>query len=244
MSRTLLFIFLSTCSWVYAEPENAAVVELRETISKIVDVQTTESQERLDWKARKDEIAALLDLHARELKLLDEELSQAGQSAPGHVESTEQIKAEIAALKKARNLTTEAVSWNLPRITSLTKRFPQPLIKEAEIELATLSAWKPTDEPRDALRSILALLAKAEQFNRRFTRTTEIRDGREIEVLYLGLAQAFYMDRKDQAGVGLPSADGWIWKTVPKIRSELSIALEILDKKRPPSMINLPMEIR
>ena len=244
MSRAILFIFLSTCSWVYAEPENVAVIQLRETISKIVDVQTTESQERLDWKARKDEFAALLDLHSRELKLLDEELSQAGQSAPGHVESAEEIKAEIAALKQARSLTTEAVSRNLPLIKSLAKRFPQPLVKEAEVELATLSAWKPTDEPRDALRSILALITKAEQFNRRFTRTTEIREGREVEVLYLGLAQAFYMDRKDQAGIGQPGADGWVWKAKPEIRPDLTAALESLDKKRPPTMVTLPLEIR
>ncbi|MFN9822445.1 MAG: hypothetical protein ACK56K_17340, partial [Akkermansiaceae bacterium] len=65
-------------SLVHAEPEDAAVVELRETISKVVDVQTTESEERLNWKARKDEFAALLDLQTRELKLLDEELNKAG----------------------------------------------------------------------------------------------------------------------------------------------------------------------
>jgi hypothetical protein len=244
MFRTFLFLFLLTSSWVYADPEDAAVVELREAISKIVDIQTMESKERLDWKARKDEFAALLDLHTRELKLLDEELNQAGQSAPGHVESTEGIKTEIASLKEARSLTTEAVSRNLPRVIRLAKRFPVPLQKEIEIELATLIAWKPTDEPRDALRSILALLAKAEQFNRRFTRSTEIREGREVEVLYLGLAQAFYMDRKDQAGIGQPGADGWEWKPAPEIRSELSAALESLDKKRPPTMVTLPLEIR
>lgn len=244
MSRILLFISFLSFSLVHAEPEDAAVIELRETISKIVDVQTTESEERLDWKARKDEFAAVLDLHARELKLLDEELNQAGQSAPSHAEATEEIKTEIASLKQARSLTTEAVSRNLPRVTSLAKRFPEPLLKEAEIEIATLNAWKPTDEPRDALRSILALLAKAEQFNRRFTRSTEIRDGREVEVLYLGLAQAFYMDRKDQAGIGQPGADGWEWKSNPEIRSELIKALETLDKKRPPTMVTLPLEIR
>lgn len=244
MSRIFLSFFLLSSSWVYAEPQDPSVVQLRETISNIVDVQTTESKERLDWKARKDEFAALLDLHTREFKLLDEELNQAGQSAPGHEEPTEKIKAEIAALKKAHSLTAEAVSRNLPRITSLAKGFPQLLLKEAEVELTTLRAWKPTDEPRDALRSILAVLAKAEQFNRRFTRATEIREGREIEVLYLGLAQAFYMDRKDQAGIGQPGADGWEWKSKPEIRSELTIALETLDKKRPPTMVTLPLEIR
>lgn len=244
MSRILLTISFLSISLVHAEPEDAAVVELRETISKIVDVQTTESEERLDWKARKDEFAALLDLQARELKLLDEELNKAGQSAPSHAEATEEIKTEIAALKEARSLATEAVSRNLPRVVSLAKRFPQPLLKEAEIELATLNAWKPTDEPRDALRSILTVLAKAEQFNRRFTRSSEIRDGREVEVLYLGLAQAFYMDKKDQAGVGHPAADGWEWKEKPEIRAELGKAFETLDKKRPPTMVTLPLEIR
>lgn len=244
MIRILLTISLLSFPLLRAETDDAAVVELRETISKIVDVQTTESEERLEWKSRKDEFTALLDLQARELTLLDEELNKAGQSAPGHAEATEEIKTEIAALKQARSLATEAVSRNLPRVTGLARRFPQPLLKEAEVELATLNAWKPTDEPRDALRSILGLLAKAEQFNRRFTRTTEIRDGREVEVLYLGLAQAFYMDRKNQAGTGQPGADGWEWKSKPEIRSELVKAFETLDKKRPPTMVTLPLEIR
>jgi DUF438 domain-containing protein len=244
MSRILLTISFLSISLVHAEPEDASVAELRETISKIVDVQTTESDERLDWKARKDEFTALLDLQVRELKLLDEELNKAGQSAPSHAEATEKIKTEITSLKQARSLATEAVSRNIPRVSSLAKRFPQPLLKEAEIEIATLTTWKPTDEPRDALRSILSLLAKAEQFNRRFTRTTEIRDGREVKVLYLGLAQAFYMDLKDQAGIGQPGPNGWEWKSKPEIRSELKAAFETLDKKRPPTMVTLPLEIR
>ncbi|MFN7460168.1 MAG: hypothetical protein ACK5RZ_02715, partial [Akkermansiaceae bacterium] len=65
MSRILLTISFLSISLVHAEPEDAAVVELRETISKVVDVQTTESEERLNWKARKDEFAALLDLQTR-----------------------------------------------------------------------------------------------------------------------------------------------------------------------------------
>jgi hypothetical protein len=244
MTRILLTISVLSLSLIHAESEDAAVVELRETISKVVDIQTTESEERLNWKARKDEFAALLDLQTRELKLLDEELNKAGQSAPSHAEATEGIKTEIVALKQARSLATEAVSRNLPRVASLAKRFPQPLLKEAEIEIATLAAWKPTDEPRDALSSILALLAKAEQFNRRFTRTTEIRDGLEVKVLYLGLAQAYYMDLKDQAGIGQPGASGWEWKSKPEIRAELNAAFETLDKKRPPNMVTLPLEIR
>jgi hypothetical protein len=244
MSRILLFISLFGFSLVRAEPDNAAIIQLRETISKIVDVQTTESEERLEWKSDKAEFAALLELHARELKLLDEELTKAGNSAPSHEEATAEMKTQIANLKKVRSLASEAVARNIPRITQIAKRVPAPLIKEAETELANLQSWKPSDEPRDALRAILEVLAKAEQFNRRLTRTTEILDGREVQVLYLGLAQAFYMDRKDKAGVGQPNAEKWEWKSNPAIRSELTAAFETLDKKRPPAMVTLPLEIR
>lgn len=244
MNHRLAFFFLLAAICANGQDTAPAVAELRETISKIVDVQTLESKERLDWESDKAEFAALLELHARELKLLDEELTKAGNSAPSHEEATAEMKTQIANLKKVRGLAAEAVARNIPRITQIAKRFPSPLTKEAETEIANLQNWKPSDEPRDALRSILEILAKAEQFNRRITRTTEILDGREVQVLYLGLGQAFYMDRKDQAGVGQPGPEKWEWKSSPEIRSELTAAFDTLDKKRPPAMVTLPLEIR
>jgi hypothetical protein len=243
MHRLTLALLIS-CSSVQAQDADAAIIELRETISKIVDVQTLESKERLDWETRKSEFGALLELHQRELKLLDEELAKAGQSAPGHGESIEELRSEIAALKETRRLTGEAVARNIPRALAVAKRFPDPLRTECEPEISALNSWTSTDEPREALRSILALLGKAEQFNRRLTRATEVRDGREAEVLYLGLARAFYADRKGKAGIGQPGADGWTWKSHPEIHSELTIAFATLDKKRPPTMVKLPLEIK
>jgi len=242
MSRIAALLLL-TIPAIYAQENDSAVAELRETISKIVDVQSMESKERLDWESRKTEIAALLDLHQRELELLDEELAKAGSSAPSHQQVTAEMKAEIQDLKKTRGLTSGAVARTVPRTIALANRFPLPLITEAEAELATLRSWKSTDEPREALRSILTLLAKAEQFNRRFTRTTEIRDNREVQVLYLGLAQAFYADSKDKAGIGRPGAEGWTWEARPEIRPELINAFDTIDKKRPPSMVTLPLKI-
>lgn len=238
----VILLFLSAS--IQAQEADATIVELRESISKIVDVQTLESGERLDWEARKAEMAALLELHRKELALLDGELEKSGQSAPQHSELTDELKAEIKRLKAARKITAEIVARNVPRTLSLAKQFPVPLLTKTEPELSSLRSWKATDEPREALRSILSLVAKAEQFNRRFTRTTEIRDNREVQVLYLGLAQAFYADRNEKAGIGRPGPAGWIWKPLPEIRPELVITFETLDKKRPPTMVTLPLEIR
>ena len=244
MHHRLATLLLLTTLWCPAQEADSSVIELRETISKIVDTQTLESKERLDWQARQAEMQALLELHQQELTLLNEELEKAGQSAPGHDSSTETLKSEIETLKASRRATAEAVARNVPRAIVLTKRFPTPLLKDTEPELVTLTAWKSSDEPREALQSIISLLAKAHQFNRRLTRVSEIRDNREVEVLYLGLARAFYADRKGNAGIGQPGPDGWTWKAEPEIHSELTTALATLDKKLPPTMVKLPLQIK
>jgi len=227
-----------------AQQPDAAVIELRETVSKIVDVQTMESKERLDWEARKAEMAALLDLHQRELALLNEELDKAGQSAPGHADSTEDLKAEIASLKAARRNASEAAARTIPRTLALSKRFPAPLQKDCETDLATLSTWKSGEDPRAALQAELSILSKADQFNRRLTRVADIRGNREVEVLYLGLAAAYYTGRGGNAGTGQPGPDGWVWNDQPGIADEINRIFDTLDKKRPPSMVKLPLEIK
>lgn len=243
MHRFAVFLlFLSVP--IRAQDTDAAVAELRETISKIVDVQTLESEERLGWEARKAEMAALLELHQKEIALLDAELAEAGRSAPGHDGSTESLKYEIEDLKNSRRLASEAVARNVPRALEIASSLPSPLLAEMNVELTALRAWKPTEEPRQALRSILSLLGKAQQFNRRFTRSTQIIDSREAEILYLGLGCAFYADRKGNAGIGRPASGGWKWEARPALLPQIQSAFDTLDKKRPPAMVELPLRIQ
>lgn len=243
MSLRIIFILPFLPVAAFAQQADPAIIELRETISKIVDVQTLESEERLGWEERKAEMAALLDLHRRELALLDEELEKVGQSAPGHVGSTEALKEEIESLKAARRTASEAAARTIPRTLSLAKRFPAPLQKDCETELATLTAWKTGDDPRPALQAELSVLAKADQFNRRLTRTAEIRGDREVETLYLGLAAAYYAGKGGNAGMGKPGPDGWTWTEQSGIAPQLEEIFATLDKKRPPSMVTLPLQI-
>lgn len=241
MHRPALVLLFSCLTTTAADPSVAA---LREMISKIVDTQTLESKERRDWESRKAEFTALLELHRKEIALLAEELDKAGRSTPGYDASTDAMKAEIQSLKETRRLAKEAVARNVPRAIALIARFPDPLKKDCETETSALIGWVATDEPREALQSILSVLAKAQQFDRRLNRTTEIRDGREVNVLYLGLARAFYADKNQGAGIGEPGTDGWKWTAKPEIRAELLAAFDSLDKKRPPAMVRLPLEIQ
>lgn len=223
--------------------QDARVVELRETIAKIVDVKSQASKERSDWEARKGEMNELLGLHRRELELLTEELEKSGVSATGEDEQRQEAEAEIATLKDARRAAGEAVARNRDRALALVARFPKPLALEAEVDRISLEQWEPGDEPRDGLLPILAVVTKAEQFNRRISRSKEVRDGREVEVLYLGLARAYYADRSGNAGIGTPGGDGWVWESRPELAGEIVKAFDELDRKRPPELVELPVKI-
>ncbi|QTN33228.1 DUF3450 family protein [Akkermansiaceae bacterium] len=240
----LSFIFLFLSLPVRAQDADANIIELREIISRIVDVQALESGERLAWEARKAEMAALLELHRKEIALLDEELAEAGKSAPGHDSSTESIRYEIEDLKNTRRLASEAVARNVPRALSISASLPAPLLREVDPELAALRTWKPSGDPREALSSILSLIGKSQQFNRRFTRSTETIAGREAEILYLGLGCAFYADGKGSGGIGRPGPSGWTWEARPALFPQIRSAFASLDKKSPPVMVELPLEIR
>lgn len=225
------------------EEDSAALEELRATISGIVDVQTQASKELRDWETRKAVMGDLLDVHRREIELLTEELETSGRSVPGHDEAVASATEEIAALRETRSRLTAAVERNLPRVIALAQRFPRPLTSEVQSELASLSAWQSGDEPREALQPLLGVLSKASQFNRRISRSLEIVNEREVEVLYLGLARAFYADRSGVAGIGMPAAGGWEWRADPSLNREILRAFEILDQKRPPSRVELPLHI-
>lgn len=234
------FAFAGVC---VADDEAVPLEELRAAISGIVEIQSQASKELRDWETRKVVMAELLDVHRREIELLNEELETSGRSAPGHDDSVAGATEEIAALRETRAKLTAAVERSRPRVLALARRFPGPLAAEVQSELASLAAWETGNEPREALQPLLGVLSKASQFNRRISRSLEIVNDREVEVVYLGLARAFYADRSGVAGIGVPAADGWEWRADTSLNRRVIRAFEILDQKRPPSRVELPLHI-
>ncbi len=239
---TLLLLLILPAS-AQESSEDATVIELRETISKIVETQSQSSRERNAWEERKATMAALLDLHYKELVLLNEEFKTSGASAGGFDETKTANEAELASLKTARRNTSATIGNSIPRLMAITKRLPTPLLTDCETDLAALAAWKAGDEPRNALQPMLSIISKSIQFNRRVTRSTEVRDGREVGVIYLGLSNAYYADRGKLAGIGRPTADGWQWTPRPELHGEVTKAFSILDQKRPPALLELPVTL-
>lgn len=225
-----------------SEPK-AEVIELRATIGKIVDVKTQTSAEKNDWQERKKMMSELLELHQKELTLLNEELELAGQSAKPFDTKTQEAQAVVAVLKKLRQETSAVVTKEREKTLRIIKMLPAPLKAELFPEIDSIKAWRPGDEPRVALQAILGVVSKATQFNRRVSMVSEVQGGEEVAVIYIGLARAYYVSPSGKAGLGEVTEAGWKWSERPEIASAVQNAVDQLDEKRPPELVKLPLKV-
>ena len=191
----------------------------------------------------------LLEIYQKELKLLNEEIDQAGSSAAMVDERKQTYEKELKEYRDAERLLLEAMARHLPRVRTLIGRLPEPLLKKLEADIESLQAKEALAKPRDVLKSMLAVMAECGRFNRSITiveDTRELASGKKmtVDVLYLGLAQAFYVaEQGDTAGVGRPSQTGWQWQAQPQLAKDIRAALAVKRKVSPPQLISLPIQI-
>jgi hypothetical protein len=65
-----------------------------------------------------------------------------------------------------------------------------------------------------------------------------------VDVIYLGLARAFYTARSgDVAGVGIPQKDAWSWQARPDIADNIRQVIAVYRKDQQPQLLRLPIAI-
>lgn len=221
--------------------QEADVAQLRETIAQWADAEELITREKVDWQEKKASMTQLLALYREELELLDEELSQAGQSSVEQDEKQERLKDESAAMREARAKTKAALVAAREQLLPLVERFPKPLQDELTEALEQLKGWKSGDEVRPGLQALLLILDQANRFARNLTRSREVWDGREVEVLYLGFSHGYYMSRDGGAGVGKLTAAGWQWEERKGLHGEVAQVMAQLEERSAPGLVTLPV---
>ena len=232
----------------------------RELIRQWVLTERVTTEEKSQWDVEQARMRELLEIYQKELKLLDEEIDQAGTFAKGVDENRVVMKKELAANRAAQAVLRETLSLQLPRINRLVASFPEPLQKSIEEDREQLMAPDAISHPGNVLKSMLSVLTAAGRFNRTITVVKEIRVWGEslegskkstgkkskmsVDVIYLGLAQAYYVAREGEiAGVGKPTTRGWKWTARPELADDIRNALAVYHKDRQPQLIQLPVKI-
>lgn len=249
--KYLIIVTSLSVAGLYAQQEKTVSdpAQTRELIRQWVKTERLVSEEKTGWQVEKKRMQSLLEVYQKELKLLNEELEKTGGSAELIDKDKEKLEAQLKEYRVAQRLLADTMARLLPRLRGMVASFPKPLQDELSADIDALNAPSALGQPRDVLRSAISLLSTAGRFNRSVTVAEETRalpDGKKIsvDVLYLGLARAFYTARSgDVAGVGAPHEDGWKWESKPGIAGNVRQAIAVYRKDKQPQLLKLPVAI-
>lgn len=246
-----------SCSgFAYSQDESDAqkaqlpsAAEVQEKLRQWVRTQQLISKERSDWDADKRALADLNELRDREVAQLDELIEAAGSRLTDAETRRAELVAEEEKLRSQRSDLEKSIAGFETSADELLLAFPAPLRKQLADAIERLGSSDAADTPlQNRYRDVLAVIIEAGAFDSRLTLDAELRDfdGKSIkvDVLYLGLGQAYYTDRAGIiAGTGKPGADGWTWTERPELAASIRKTLDVFQKQASPVLVELPLQL-
>lgn len=236
-----------------AQPQisKPSLEETRLTLTKWIETQQIISKERNDWQQGKEILQGRIELVGKEVGVLNEKISQSEAAVVESNTKRDQLIAENDLLKSSTTQLANAVTVMEEQVRKLSKLMPEPV----SARLVPLLQRIPTDPENtrvstaERFQNVLGILTELNKVNSEIAVTYEIRtlsDGSssEVQVLYVGLAQAYFISPRGEAGIGRPTEDGWKWEPAPATSDAILMALEIIQGKHTPSFVPLPMKIQ
>ncbi|MCB1088250.1 MAG: DUF3450 family protein [Verrucomicrobiae bacterium] len=224
------------------EPLPAVV---QEKIRQWVQAKKQHSAETADWEAEKRSLADLNELRRKEITQIDELIAAAGDRLKDAEKQRGELLTEEESLRSWRASVEQRIATLETDLRAQAPKFPPPLREKIQEALDRLDSPQPDAPLQNRYRDVLAILGEVGNFQNALTIDTELRDfgGQkiEIDVLYLGLAQAWYVDRSGRhAGVGRPGPEGWQWTDDPSLAGRVRNAIAIQGKQAAPGFVGLP----
>jgi hypothetical protein len=226
--------------------------ETRLAMEKWIETQQIISRERRDWQQGREILLGRLELVKLEVAALEQQISEARTGVEEADRKRSELLAEDARLRDDATQLTAAVDGLEGEVRRLFAQVPEPV----KARLAPLSERMPTDAAAKArvalaerFQNVLGILNELNKANNEITVNYEVRtlsDGKlaEVRVIYVGLAQAWYVSARGEAGIGRATPEGWTWLPADAVAGEVLQALEIIQGKQPPAFVPLPVTLQ
>lgn len=219
---------------------------LQEKLGEWVETRKTISAEKADWASEKGNLENLNAIRKRESEQLAEFVTAAGE----RVDELAKKRAEFADEEKdliawRRDLEDQVVKFE-EKLRPILGRFPPPLRSKTEEALIRVESADEGVPLQNRIRDVLLLTQAWLEFHNSITTDVELReiDGekRELNVLYLGATQAFYVDASGRySGYGVPGDDGWTWTEDKSLASRIRLAIDVKSRSETPQFVKLPI---
>ena len=230
----------------------ATLDETRLTLNKWIETQQIISKERNDWQQGKEILQGRIELVGKEVGVLKDRITQSELAVVESNKKRDELVAENEQLKAVTAQLSDAVTTMEDQVRKLSKMMPEPV----NAKLMPLMQRIPADPTNtrvstaERFQNVLGILNELNKANSEISVSYEIRtlaDGSssEVQVFYVGLAQAYYISPRGLAGIGRPTEDGWKWESASAATSsQITQALEIIQGKQTPSFVPLPITIK
>ena len=230
----------------------ATLDETRLTLNKWIETQQIISKERNDWQQGKEILQGRIELVGKEVGVLKDRITQSELAVVESNKKRDELVAENDQLKAVTAQLSDAVTTMEDQVRKLAKLMPEPV----NAKLLPLMQRMPTDPTNtrvstaERFQNVLGILNELNKANSEISVSYEIRtlaDGSssEVQVFYVGLAQAYYISPRGLSGIGRPTEDGWKWESASAATSsQITQALEIIQGKQTPSFVPLPITIK
>jgi FtsZ-binding cell division protein ZapB len=229
----------------------ASLEGARLTLSKWIETQQIIAKERNDWAQGKEILEGRIDLVGKEVSVLKEKIAQSEAAVADSNKKRDELLKENGDLKALASQLDGAARSMEAQVQVLAKSMPEGVLTKLQPLLARIPAPGTVARVSTAERfqNVLGILNEMNRANSEISVAYEIRklaDGTssEVQVIYVGLAQAYYISPTGEAGVGVPGPEGWQWSPLPKAASDILFALEIIQGKHSPAFVPLPVTIQ
>ncbi|MDO8349122.1 MAG: DUF3450 family protein [Planctomycetota bacterium] len=234
------------------EPATAATIDdTRVTMGKWIETQQILAKERKDWQQGKEILVDRIDLLKKEIASLEDKIKLATAAAELASQKRSALVAETDQLVVIDARLVAAVAGMEDEVRRLFPSLPESL--QTKVAVLFQRMPMPTTTMRlsasERFQNVLVILGEVNKQNSEITVDQEVRtmpDGKrtEVQALYAGLGQAWYVSPAGNAGVGRPAADGWKWEPRAAIARQVRAAVEILQGKQTPAFVPLPVKLQ
>ena len=232
-------------------PPTRSLEETRLVMGKWIETQQILSKERNEWQQGKEVLLGRLEVVHKEISTLEQKIQEAQSAASEAEKKRDALQAENGALKAVNKELTDAAGRMEGDVRRLLRAIPEPI----STRLEPLSQRIPEDPEKakvsaaERFQNVIGILNEVTKANNEITVNYEVHDladGKpsEVQALYIGLAQAYFVSARGEAGIGRPGPDGWKWEPSKTVAADVLNALEIFQGKQSPAFVPLPVKLQ
>ena len=227
---------------------NKEIEQARQVIEEYVET-------RREIARAKNELRSYPELSERRISLYEQEIAELNAAIEKAEPETTQaeraiasVKADIAKLRQANDIVVDALPAFEDKVRELYQYFPSPLKDKVQSLVQQLGKG---GQASNRMAIVIGILNEVDKFNSDYTvdtfeKTLPSGQTKLVDVVYLGLAVAYYADSEGKVGgIGVPAAGEWKWTEQNDLAPAIREAVLYYEGEIKPAMlVDLPVEIQ